>query len=87
MYRECNFGENRPYSDVMGRFVENLKEYYANPSAYWMEPFRIYGNLYYVGDRKVCMHPEKNPFVNPDAWHIFLHSLEERRLDFERRGY
>ena len=56
MVKECNFGENRPYSEVMGGFVEKLRDYYASPSAYRMEPFRIYGNLYYVGDRKVCMH-------------------------------
>ena len=55
-YKECDFGTNRPYSEVMGEFVPNLREYYAEPSLYRMEPFRIYGNLYYVGDRKVCMH-------------------------------
>ncbi len=56
MYKECDFGSIRPYSEVMGGFVLKLKDYYASPSVYRIDPFRIYGNLYYVGDKKVCMH-------------------------------
>ena len=56
MYKECDFGSNSPYQETMGRFLPNLKDYYRNPAAYRMEPFRIYGNLYYVGDKKVCSH-------------------------------
>jgi metallo-beta-lactamase class B len=30
---------------------------------------------------------DRNPFINPQAWQIFLQELEERRLDFEQLGY
>jgi len=40
----------------MDNFLPNLKDYYAHPEAYQIAPFRIFGNLYYVGDKKVCMH-------------------------------
>lgn len=56
MYLECNLGSNKPYQEVMDAFLPNLKDYYANPHKYRMEPFQIFGNLYYVGDQKVCMH-------------------------------
>lgn len=56
MYSECNFGKNRTYAEVCGGFLPALKGYYASPRDYWLEPFRIFGNLYYVGDKKVCMH-------------------------------
>jgi len=32
-------------------------------------------------------NPGTNPFLNPDSWTVFLHSLEARRQDFERLGY
>lgn len=35
--------------------TKNL-DYYAHPSRYYVAPFKIYGNLYYVGDQKVCSH-------------------------------
>ncbi len=40
----------------MGGFLPALADYYANPSAYAIDPFCIFGNVYYVGDKKVCMH-------------------------------
>ena len=55
-YNECNLGINRTYDEVMGGFLPNLADYYKNPQNYTIEPFRIFGNLYYVGDKKVCMH-------------------------------
>ncbi len=30
--------------------------YVNDPSSMWIEPFRIFGNLYYVGDKVVCVH-------------------------------
>ena len=54
--KECNLGSNRSYADVMGGFLPALADYYENPTAYRVEPFRIFGNVYYVGDKKVCMH-------------------------------
>ena len=54
--KECNLGRNRTYAEVMGGFLPALEDYYKNPSDYNIEPFRIFGNLYYVGDKKVCIH-------------------------------
>lgn len=30
--------------------------FYRNPSIAYCKPFRIFGNLYYIGDKKVCSH-------------------------------
>lgn len=35
--------------------TKNL-DYYRHPSRYYVKPFKIYGNLYYIGDQKVCAH-------------------------------
>ena len=55
-YRECELGTNKTYEEVMGGFLPALADYYKDPSNYNIDPFRIFGNLYYVGDKKVCMH-------------------------------
>ena len=55
-YKECDLGSNKTYEEVMGGFLPALADFYQNPAKYTIEPFRIFGNLYYVGDRKVCMH-------------------------------
>ncbi len=55
-YKECDLGSNKTYEEVMGGFLPALADFYKNPQNYTIEPFRIFGNLYYVGDRKVCMH-------------------------------
>ena len=55
-YKECDLGNNKTYEEVMGGFLPNLADFYQNPTKYNIEPFRIFGNLYYVGDKKVCMH-------------------------------
>ena len=51
-----NLGTNIPFEVLEGNFLNNLKDYYQHPAKYYMEPFRMFGNLYYVGDRKVCSH-------------------------------
>ncbi len=56
MYQECSLGYNKTYRQVIDNFLPNLADFYKRPSAYRVEPFRIFGNLDYVGDRKVCMH-------------------------------
>lgn len=56
MYQECKLGKCRTYSQVKGDFVPNLKEYYVHPHRYYIAPFKIFGNLYYVGDKKICCH-------------------------------
>ncbi len=35
--------------------TKNL-DFYAYPAKYYLKPFRIAGNLYYIGDQKVCSH-------------------------------
>ena len=56
MYEECALGTNKPYDEVINGFLPALEDYYNNPKKYNIEPFKIFGNLYYVGDKKVCMH-------------------------------
>ncbi len=51
-----NLGKNRPFEEVEGNFLKGLEDYYRHPDRYYLEPFRIAGNLYYVGDQKVCSH-------------------------------
>lgn len=55
-YKECDLGGNKTYKEVLDGFLPNLQDFYNNPEKYNIEPFKIFGNLYYVGDRKVCMH-------------------------------
>ena len=55
-YKECSMAANMTYKELMDWFVPSLQEFYENPNKYVMEPFRVFGNLYYVGDKKVCMH-------------------------------
>ena len=54
-YKECDLGNNKTYEEIMGGFLPNLADFYENPKKYNIEPFQIFGNLYYVGDKKVCM--------------------------------
>ena len=42
--------------DYFARGAEAGKEFYAAPSTKAIAPFRIADDLYYVGDRKVCIH-------------------------------
>jgi len=53
---ECNLGKNITYEEIFKNFVPNHIPFYQNPDLFTEEPFRIFGNLYYVGDKKVCMH-------------------------------
>ena len=56
MYEECRFSKAPGYEESFARFEPALTDFYRNPLPYRMDPFRIYGNLYYVGNKKVCMH-------------------------------
>ena len=44
------------YGEMIGRYHENKKAFNTNPSIARIEPFKIADNLYYVGDKKVCIH-------------------------------
>lgn len=45
-----------PYRQALKNFLEGNAAYYRQPSIHYLEPFRIFGNLYYVGDKRVCCH-------------------------------
>ncbi len=47
---------HKPYDEMIAGFLPNLLNYYKHPEEYTLEPFKIFGNLYYVGDRQVCCH-------------------------------
>ena len=44
------------YRAIKGNYVRSNKNFYTNPSIARIEPFEIADGLYYVGDRKVCVH-------------------------------
>ncbi len=44
------------YFELDALLAEKRIEFYQNPSSVYIEPFRILGNLYYVGDKQVCAH-------------------------------
>lgn len=46
----------KSYNEMQAEFLPNLTDYYQYPEKYALEPFKIFGNLYYVGDTKVCCH-------------------------------
>ncbi len=48
--------EQTPYRRAVRRSIKNHEMYFRAPSIGYIEPFRIYGNLYYVGDAYVCIH-------------------------------
>ena len=46
----------RKYSEFRKKHTEAVLKFYTNPSIARIEPFKIADNLYYVGDKKVCVH-------------------------------
>lgn len=44
------------FSEIQNAHRENKMDFYAHPSVARIEPFRIADGLYYVGDKKVCIH-------------------------------
>ena len=47
---------NKTYFEIEDGLIENLSDFYKNPSQAYIKPFRILNNLYYVGDKQVCAH-------------------------------
>ena len=41
---------------IFSDFGTGIREHYAHLSEFTQEPFSIFGNLYYIGDKKVCRH-------------------------------
>ncbi len=56
MYTETNILREhiRPYEVSQYNYSQNHIDYFAHPENYRLEPFCIFGNLYYVGDKKAC---------------------------------
>ena len=47
---------NKPYNEVEKVIVNNCQDYLKDPNRSFIAPFKIVGNLYYVGDKSVCAH-------------------------------
>ncbi|MBQ8174534.1 MAG: MBL fold metallo-hydrolase [Clostridia bacterium] len=45
-----------PYKDMMADYKKRNEDFFRHPSKYYMKPFRILGDLWYVGDTRVCVH-------------------------------
>lgn len=44
------------FKEMGGNYVNKNIEFFTNPSTQRIEPFKIADNLYYVGDKRVCIH-------------------------------
>ena len=44
------------FEEYVSDYHRRYRQFYEHPQEAYLEPFRIYGNLYYVGDKKACMH-------------------------------
>jgi len=42
--------------DMLTAYVKKNEHYFRYPAKYNVKPFRIIGDLYYVGDARVCVH-------------------------------
>lgn len=49
-YNYISFNEYKKAS------IDKKLPYYKNPSMAYIKPFKIFGNLYYIGDKMVCSH-------------------------------
>lgn len=46
----------KKFNAIYESIINKYKEFYTNPSIARIEPFKIADGLYYVGDKKVCIH-------------------------------
>lgn len=46
----------KKYEENHKEYVAKKREFFTNPSIARIEPFKIADGLYYVGDKKVCIH-------------------------------
>ena len=44
------------YAEIRKKYLAANEGFYTSPSIARIEPFKIADNLYYVGDKKVCIH-------------------------------
>ena len=52
----CRISDPMPADAAEKNFVPGHLAFYGTAAKYFTEPFRIFGNLWYVGDKKVCSH-------------------------------
>lgn len=79
------------YHRSMDTFRDDFLPFYENPEEWSQEAFQIFGNLYYIGDRRVCMYlvDTGDGLVMFDAGygmttHMIEHSI--RSLGFDPSG-
>jgi len=44
------------YEELVSSYQKKKEAFYRDPASAYIEPFRVVGNVYYVGDRQVCVH-------------------------------
>ena len=44
------------YHEIINSHIEHHRKFFENPASGRIEPFKIADNLYYVGDKYVCIH-------------------------------
>lgn len=44
------------YQSLMSEKEKQRTDYFIHPGKYYVHPFRMVGNVYYIGDKKVCSH-------------------------------
>lgn len=44
------------FDQIKAGYLKSHREYNLHPETAWIDPFRVFGPIYYVGDKKVCVH-------------------------------
>lgn len=44
------------YDELVSSYQKKKESFYRDPASAYIEPFKIAGNVYYVGDKQVCVH-------------------------------
>jgi len=88
MIPKAIMAQPNPFDPAFSAFLKNHEAYYSNTADFAVEPFRIFGDLYYVGDKKVCCHllDTGDGLILFDtgyrnAVHLYLESI--RKLGFD----
>lgn len=69
---------NLNYEAFKKDYVGRRQTFYRNPSIAYFKPFRIFGNLYYIGDKRVCSHlveTDEGLIVFDSGHHHTIHLL------------
>jgi metallo-beta-lactamase class B len=51
-----NTSSKYSFEEFKKDYIERRMEFYKKPSIAYCKPFCIFGNLYYIGDKRVCSH-------------------------------